>query len=89
MSNASENLAARRRASQGDKKTAATANVVRFSFMLHKSEKPQVGARLAVSDRAVPLENGEIELVEGYSTPGKLVVDRGDGKAVKPRMLRC
>src|SRR6516225_3613067 len=38
-------------------------NVVRVSFMLHKSENPQ----------PVPLEKAEIELVEGYSTPGKLV----------------
>ena len=48
-------------------------NVVRVSFMLHKSEKPQSVLDIASTIVPVPLENAEIELVEGYSTPGKLV----------------
>jgi hypothetical protein len=48
-------------------------NVVRVSFMLHKSEKPQSVLDIAAAIVPVPLENAEIELVEGYSTPGKLV----------------
>jgi len=48
-------------------------NVVRVSFMLHKSEKPQSVLDIASAIVPVPLENAEIELVEGYSTPGKLV----------------
>src|SRR5262249_24257483 len=48
-------------------------NVVRISFMLHKSEKPQSVLDIASAIVPVPLENAEIELVEAYSTPGKLV----------------
>jgi hypothetical protein len=41
--------------------------------MLHKSEKPQSVLDIASTIVLAPLENAEIELVEGYSTPGKLV----------------
>jgi hypothetical protein len=41
--------------------------------MLHKSEKPQSVLDIASAIAPVPLENAEIEPVEGYSTPGKLV----------------
>jgi enamine deaminase RidA (YjgF/YER057c/UK114 family) len=48
-------------------------NVVRMAFCLHKGEDPQalltgVGARVPVD-----LGNAEIEFVEGYSRPNKLV----------------
>jgi enamine deaminase RidA (YjgF/YER057c/UK114 family) len=48
-------------------------NVVRISFMLHKSQPPQSVLDIASAIVPVPLDNAEIELVEGYSRPGKLV----------------
>jgi enamine deaminase RidA (YjgF/YER057c/UK114 family) len=48
-------------------------NVVRISFMLHKSQAPQSVLDIAAAIVPVPLDNAEIELVEGYSRPGKLV----------------
>jgi len=49
------------------------SNVVGLSFFLHKAEDPD--ALLAGVARTVPvtLDNAAIELVEGYSRPGKLV----------------
>ncbi|MEA2904972.1 MAG: hypothetical protein QOI12_2359 [Alphaproteobacteria bacterium] len=48
-------------------------NVVRISFMLHKSQAPQSVLDCAAAIAPVPLDHAEIELVEGYSRPGKLV----------------
>jgi enamine deaminase RidA (YjgF/YER057c/UK114 family) len=48
-------------------------NVVRISFMLHNSQDPQAVLAHAAALVPVPLDNAEIELVEGYSRPGKLV----------------
>jgi len=47
--------------------------VVRISFMLHKSQDPQEVLAHAAALVPVPLDHAEIELVEGYSRPGKLV----------------
>jgi enamine deaminase RidA (YjgF/YER057c/UK114 family) len=48
-------------------------NVVRIAFCLHKDEDPQ--ALLAGVGALVPVDlgNAEIEFVEGYSRPNKLV----------------
>jgi len=48
-------------------------NVVRVSFFLHREEDP--GALLAgvAAMAPLPLEHAEIELVEGYSRPGKRI----------------
>ena len=48
-------------------------NVVRVSFFLHRSQTRDAlfaGARAAAP---VPLDNAEVEMVDGYSRPGKLV----------------
>jgi enamine deaminase RidA (YjgF/YER057c/UK114 family) len=49
------------------------SNVVRVSFFLHYAQNP--AALLAAVKQAapIPLEHSEIEFVEGYSRPGKLV----------------
>ena len=65
-------------------------NVVRISFMLHTSEKPQSVLDIASTIVPAPLENAEIELVEGYSTPGKLVeIEVTARRRMAARMLRC
>jgi enamine deaminase RidA (YjgF/YER057c/UK114 family) len=48
-------------------------NVVRISFFLHRSQDPQALLADAAALVPVPLDNAEIEFVEGYSRPGKLV----------------
>jgi enamine deaminase RidA (YjgF/YER057c/UK114 family) len=48
-------------------------NVVRVSFFLHKSEDPQALLDGIATTATVPLDNAEIEQVEGYSRPGKLI----------------
>lgn len=48
-------------------------NVVRISFFLHNSQDPQAVLAHAAALVPVPLDNAEIELVEGYSRPNKLV----------------
>jgi enamine deaminase RidA (YjgF/YER057c/UK114 family) len=46
--------------------------VVRASFFLHRGQDP--GALLSAAATApIPLDNAEIEFVDGYSRPGKLV----------------
>jgi enamine deaminase RidA (YjgF/YER057c/UK114 family) len=48
-------------------------NVVRISFFLHNSQDPQAVLDHAAALVPVPLDNAEIEFVEGYSRPNKLV----------------
>jgi enamine deaminase RidA (YjgF/YER057c/UK114 family) len=48
-------------------------NVVRVSFFLHNRESPQALLDGIAATATVPLDNAEIEQVEGYSRPGKLV----------------
>jgi enamine deaminase RidA (YjgF/YER057c/UK114 family) len=48
-------------------------NVVRVSFFLHRSQTPDALFAAARAAAPVPLDNAEIELVDGYSRPGKLV----------------
>ena len=48
-------------------------NVVRVSFFLHRSQTPQALFAAARAAAPVPLDNAEVELVDGYSRPGKLV----------------
>ena len=48
-------------------------NVVRVSFFLHRSETPDALFAAARAAAPVPLDNAEVELVDGYSSPGKLV----------------
>jgi hypothetical protein len=64
-------------------------NVVRVSFMLHNSEKPQSVLDIASAIVPVPLENAEIELVEGYSTPGKLVRRRAVKSSELVALFAC
>ena len=49
------------------------SNVVRVSFFLHRSQTPQMLFEAARAAAPVPLDNAEVELVDGYSRPGKLV----------------
>jgi enamine deaminase RidA (YjgF/YER057c/UK114 family) len=49
------------------------SNVVRVSFFLHRSQTPQMLFDAVRAAAPVPLDNAEIELVDGYSRPGKLV----------------
>ncbi len=49
------------------------SNVVRISFFLHRSQTPQALFAAARAAAPVPLDNAEVELVDGYSRPGKLV----------------
>jgi enamine deaminase RidA (YjgF/YER057c/UK114 family) len=48
-------------------------NVVRVSFFLHRSQTSQALFEAARAAAPVPLDNAEVELVDGYSRPGKLV----------------
>jgi enamine deaminase RidA (YjgF/YER057c/UK114 family) len=48
-------------------------NVVRVSFFLRYTENPAALLAAAREAAPIPLENSEIEFVEGYSRPGKLV----------------
>jgi enamine deaminase RidA (YjgF/YER057c/UK114 family) len=48
-------------------------NVVRVSFFLHRSQTPEALFAAARAAAPVPLDNAEVELVDGYSRPGKLV----------------
>src|SRR5438270_8863731 len=48
-------------------------NVVRVSFLLHKEQDPAALLVAVAKTAPVRLDNAEIEFVEGYSRPGKLV----------------
>ena len=48
-------------------------NVVRVSFFLHRSQTPEALFAAARAAAPVPLDNAEVEQVDGYSRPGKLV----------------
>ena len=48
-------------------------NVVRVSFFLHRDQEPDALLALVTALAPVPLDNAGIELVEGFSRPGKLV----------------
>ena len=48
-------------------------NVVRVSLFLHRDEKADALIAGIAAVAPVPLEHAEIELVEGFSRPGKLV----------------
>jgi enamine deaminase RidA (YjgF/YER057c/UK114 family) len=48
-------------------------NVVRVSFFLHRDQEPDTLLAGVAALAPVPLDNAEIELVEGFSRPGKLV----------------
>jgi enamine deaminase RidA (YjgF/YER057c/UK114 family) len=48
-------------------------NVVRVSFFLHRDQDPDALLAGVAALVPVPLEQAEIEFVEGYSRPGKLV----------------
>jgi enamine deaminase RidA (YjgF/YER057c/UK114 family) len=47
--------------------------VVRIAFCLHKDEDPEMLLKGVAATVPVSLENAEIEFVEGYSRPNKLV----------------
>jgi enamine deaminase RidA (YjgF/YER057c/UK114 family) len=47
------------------------ANVARVSLFLHRDENPQALLAGIAAVAPVPLDHAEIELVEGYSRPGK------------------
>jgi enamine deaminase RidA (YjgF/YER057c/UK114 family) len=48
-------------------------NVVKIAFCLHKDEDPEALLKGVGATVPVDLGNAEIELVEGYSRPNKLV----------------
>jgi len=48
-------------------------NVVRVSFFLHRSQTADALFAAARAAAPVPLDHAEIEFVDGYSRPGKLV----------------
>jgi enamine deaminase RidA (YjgF/YER057c/UK114 family) len=48
-------------------------NVVQVSFFLHRDQDPDALLTGVATLAAVPLEHAEIELVEGFSRPGKLI----------------
>ena len=48
-------------------------NVVRASFYLHQSETVEALFAAVKAAAPVPLDNAEVEFVEGYSRPNKLV----------------
>jgi enamine deaminase RidA (YjgF/YER057c/UK114 family) len=48
-------------------------NVVRVSFFLDRSHEPEAVLKTVAALASVPLQHTEIELVEGFSRPGKLV----------------
>jgi len=47
--------------------------VVQVSFFLHRDQDPDALLTGVATLAAVPLEHAEIELVEGFSRPGKLI----------------
>jgi enamine deaminase RidA (YjgF/YER057c/UK114 family) len=49
------------------------ANVVHVAFFLHRSESPKALLDGVAATRTVPLDNCEVEQVDGYSRPGKLI----------------
>jgi enamine deaminase RidA (YjgF/YER057c/UK114 family) len=51
----------------------AFENVVRVSFFLQRDEAPLALLRIVAELAPLPLDNAEVELVEGFSRPGKLV----------------
>jgi enamine deaminase RidA (YjgF/YER057c/UK114 family) len=56
------------------KETGCTwSNVVRISFFLHKDESPKALLKGVAATVPVSLDHSEIEFVEGYSRPNKLV----------------
>ena len=48
-------------------------NVVGISFFLHKDQDPEALLTGVAKTAPVSLDNAEVEFVEGYSRPGKLV----------------
>jgi len=48
-------------------------NVVRVSLFLHQDETPDALLTAIAAIAPVPLQHAEIELVEGYSRPNKLI----------------
>ncbi len=48
-------------------------DVVRVSFFLHRGEEAETLLRLVAELAPLPLDNAEIEFVEGFSRPGNLV----------------
>jgi enamine deaminase RidA (YjgF/YER057c/UK114 family) len=48
-------------------------NVVRVSFFLHRDQDPDALLKGVAALAPVPLQHAEIEFVEGFSRPGKLV----------------
>jgi hypothetical protein len=49
------------------------ANIVRVSLFLRQGETPDALLAAIAAIAPVPLEHAEIELVEGYSRPNKLI----------------
>lgn len=48
-------------------------NVVHVAFFLHRSEEPKALLDGVAATGTVPLDNCEVEQVDGYSRPGKLI----------------
>jgi enamine deaminase RidA (YjgF/YER057c/UK114 family) len=48
-------------------------NVVHVAFFLHRSEKPQALLEGIAATGTLPLDDCEVEQVDGYSRPGKLL----------------
>ena len=48
-------------------------DVVRVSFFLHREQDPGALLSAVATTAPLPLDNAEIEFVDGYSRPGKLV----------------
>jgi enamine deaminase RidA (YjgF/YER057c/UK114 family) len=51
----------------------AWANVVHVGFFLHRGEDPKALLDGVAATGTVPLDNCEVEQVDGYSRPGKLI----------------
>ena len=51
----------------------AWGNVVRVSFFLHRDQDPDALLAAVAALAPVPLAHAELELVEGFSRPGKLI----------------
>ena len=49
------------------------ANVVHVAFFLHRNENPKALLDGVAATATVPLGNCEVEQVDGYSRPGKLI----------------